>query len=195
MQPGPYGSPHPPPKKKDNTIIIIIAVVVAVLVVGVLGLGVLSSLAIFGTKRYLEEAKASEGKNKVSAIARGILACTERETIDPVTNAAVPGKLPPTSAAIPSSLSMVKGTKYQSASTEWSADPAFSCARFEIFEPQYFQYQWVLDSGGMSGTVRAMGDLNGDGKAEVVLEQTLSCVTGAAGTGMLCTIGTQRQVQ
>lgn len=195
MQPHAFGQPNMPPKKKDNTVIIIIAVVLAVFVFGVIGLGVFSSLAIFGVSRYMSTAKIAEGRNGLGAMARGILSCVEREGVDPLTGAEMGGKLPPSSAKVPASLSMVSARKYQSADSEWSSDPAFSCAHFQISEPQYFQYQWELDAGKMSGTGRALADFDGDGKAEVVLEQPVTCTAPQTGTALSCRVGAQRQVQ
>jgi type IV pilus assembly protein PilA len=147
--------------------------VIVVAVVGASGLlvvGVLASLAFFGVRRYVSQAKIAEGRSRVTALAQGMTTCfaeTER--------------LPETSARVPGDLSLVSGKKYQSAPDDWS-DPAFRCAEFSMQEPQYFQYQWVLGEG-QSGKAVAVADLDGDGELEVQLEFDVDC------SGEACQLG------
>ncbi|MCK6592545.1 MAG: hypothetical protein L6Q76_33745, partial [Polyangiaceae bacterium] len=163
---------------------VIILIVVAVVVGGFLLLGILGSLAYSGMQRYLSTSKSAEAKANVGALARGIATCAETE------EASGPKGLPPTSAKVPASLGQVKGTKYASSPADWS-DAAFTCARFSVSTPQYFQYQWVLTSPGAQGTVRAEGDLDGDGVAEITIERDVSC-TGAA-ESLTCSLGPMRE--
>lgn len=189
----PMGSPHGPgptggPPKKSNTNLIII-IVVAVVAGGLLILGVLGSLALSGMQRYMSATKTAEAKSSVGALARGIVACAEREVMGAGGESAQKG-LPPTSAKVPASLAAVKGTKYASSPSDWSGE-AFTCARFMMGTPQYFQYQWVLTSPGAQGTVRAEGDLDGDGDAEITIEMDVSC-SSVAGS-ITCSPGPMRE--
>jgi len=130
---------------------------------------VLASGCCGATSKYVEASKKAEGKTGVANMARGALKCAE----------ASGGKLPATSAMVPTTLAQVSGKKYQSSPTEWQ-DPAFKCMGFSMMEPQYFQYQWLLKSP-TKGIARAVADLDGDGKADSTLEMDVEC----AGT---CTI-------
>lgn len=142
------------------------AVVLIVLGVGaVVGLPVLSALAIYGVRKYMRTAKVAEATASLQAWGTGMVGCGEKE-----------GSLPPSSAAVPAALASVGAMKYQSAANDW-ADTGFSCAGFAMSGPQYFQYQWVQESAS-KGALRALGDLDGDGAPEEAYEVTVSCVGG-----------------
>src|SRR5262245_20848578 len=83
-------------------------------------IGVLSALAIYGVRNYIQEAKDAEGRMSVTALARGILRCQTAN-----------GTLPETSRTVPPELSMISGKKYMSDPGEWN-DPAFRCAGFSM---------------------------------------------------------------
>jgi hypothetical protein len=55
-----------------------------------------------------------------------------------------------------------RGQKYQSSSADWKA---WAPLRFEMTEPQYYQYEIRAAKDGESAEIIARGDLNGDGKA------------------------------
>ena len=186
--PGPMGGPHAGPPKKSNTNLIVI-ILVAVVGGGLLILGVMGALAYYGMRNYLGAAKSVEGKASVAALARGIASCAETEVQDAAGNVA-PRGLPPSSPRVPASLAQVKGTKFASSPSDWTGD-AFTCARFSVPTPQYFQYQWVLTTPGSNGTARAEADLNGDGVAEITIEQDVSC-SNAAGS-ITCSVGPLRE--
>jgi type IV pilus assembly protein PilA len=154
-------------------VVIILAVVGIVILVIVAIVGVMAALGIYGTRRYIGEAKKSEGKVHVAVLARGMASCAE----------AAGGKLPASSPAVPPSLADVSGKKYMSAPTDWN-DPAFTCASFSMLSPQYFQYQWVSTSGS-DGTARAQADFDGDGSADVTLEISVACSAGKCTTSPL----------
>lgn len=72
------------------------------------------------------------------------------------------------STSVPSNVTSIKGTKHQSKASEWSVDvntpnTGFSCLRFSVNLPQYYQYQYVADRTSGRFTARANGDLDGDG--------------------------------
>lgn len=154
-------------KKSGTSVVLIIVVVVVIVILVIVAIvGVVAAMGIFGTRRYIGEAKKAEGKAQVAVLARGIATCTE----------AAGGKLPASSAPVPAALSDVSGKKYQSDPKEWS-DPAFTCASFSMLMPQYFQYQWVSTSDS-AGTARAVADFDGDGTADVTLEAPVACAAG-----------------
>lgn len=171
MQPGLAGGGPParaPAGKKSLSTLLIVLLVVAV--VGVMLLGVLSALAIYGVRKYVVNAKEAEGRAGVGALAKGVAACSA-------------GSLPPSTPPVPATLGSIRGSKYQSAPAEWTAE-AFRCAGFALGTPQYFQYQWRRDTKS-SGTARALADLDGDGSAEISLEVPVLCAEGACRAGAL----------
>ena len=186
--PGPMGGPPPGTPKKSNTNLIII-IVVGVVFGGLMVLGVLGALAYFGMRQYLSAANAIEGKLNVVTLVGGIAACAQKSEVSASGEVTQRG-LPPTSAKVPASLAQVKGTKYASSPADWTSD-AFKCASFTIATPQYFQYQWELTTPGALGTVRAQGDLDGDGVAEITIEQDVRCSNQAG--NLTCDVGPMRE--
>jgi hypothetical protein len=163
-----------PSKVTSKTVLVILLVVGGACILGV---GVFAALAIFGARRYISTAKAAEGQTVVRTLAEGMVRCAAGRGPDGQARG-----LPESSIAVPSSLSAVRATKYQSSASEWN-DPAFDCAGFRVTEPQYFQYRWVRRSS-TSGAAVAVADLDGDGVAELSFEQPVSCdATGACRSG------------
>lgn len=139
--------------------------------------GVLAVLAIVGVTKFLASAKTAEATSSLGAMAKGQAAQWDSETTTSagavmtqgsstsITHALCVGASNPVPASTP------KGTKYQSSSTDWTADegssPAkgFSCLKFSLRDPQYYMYTYASTGGGTSGssyTATANGDLNGD---------------------------------
>jgi hypothetical protein len=170
---------HPP--KKSNTLMLIVIILAVIGTLGVVMIAVVVGLGFFARERYLMESKKAEGKTMLGAIARGMVACMEPDELSATGEMNTPKELPPSSPAVPASAP--KGMKYMSAPSDW-ASPAFTCARFSMSTPQYFQYQWEKVSA-TNGVVRARADLDGDGVVDVNLEvevrctATWSCTTGA----------------
>jgi hypothetical protein len=183
------GAPAGPPKKSNATTIIII--VVAVVFGGLFVLGVLGAVAYSGMRSYLSASKTVEARSNVGALARGIAACAEKPSAGAAGGSGQRG-LPPSTPKVPASLAQVKGTKYASSPSDWSSE-AFTCALFSVQTPQYFQYQWLLTSPGSQGIVRAEGDLDGDGTADVTVERDVTC-TGPAGS-QTCALGPIRETK
>jgi hypothetical protein len=78
--------------------------------------------------------------------------------------------LPPVPGAVP------KGTKFQSSPADWKG---WSKIRFEMTDPQYFQYEVKAAKDGQSADIVARGDLSGDGKEQrLTLHVTLDKTTG-----------------
>ena len=132
---------------------VVVAIVIGISIAAVAGLGVMSALAIYGVRRYVFTAKTAEARSVLGRVTKDMAACYQER-----------GALPPSSDPVPLDIIMVRGAKYQSSPAEWETQEAFACARFSLSEPQYYQYQWVLNPDGVSGYVVARGDLDGDGQ-------------------------------
>ena len=143
-------------------------------------IGVLAALAIYGVTRYLRNSKTAEARAGVGAIAKGNVSYYNNEA--GVTSVLLPG----TSSAFSQNICAEgkagkgvpavapKGKKYQSIDSEWKEafgvlGTGFSCLRFSMDQPQYFQYQYTTNAVlgtspvGKVFTAWAHGDLNGDG--------------------------------
>jgi hypothetical protein len=119
-------------------------------------IGAMAALAIHGVQRYLLQSKEAEARNSVSFIARAIAADWERETLPPTPRAKRKLRsFPPIPQTVP------RGTKYESSEKDWAT---WSALKFEIDQPQYYQYEIRAAKDGESADVIARGDLNGDGK-------------------------------
>jgi type IV pilus assembly protein PilA len=152
-----------------------LVVFLVLLAISVPVLGIMGVLAIYGVRKYLAAANTAEAKSYVTAISRDAMAAYERE----ITEGRSPthrlcGSAPPVPAAIP------PGIKYQPSSASGgdfhsgSADVGWTCLKFEIDHPIYYQYAYEKGAGsGKSGAtasgfeVRARGDLNGDGTSSL----------------------------
>lgn len=164
----PYYPPPPPQQSSGNGWIIAIFVTLgAIVLIG----GILAVLAIYGVRRYLSAAKSAEARNSLSQIALEASAAYDSTGVDPVTFAPTYRQCPSASVPVPSSERAVSGKKYMSAPGEWDVDAAtnagFSCLKFEMFEPQYYQYNYTATGTGAkvgdSFRAEARGDLDGDG--------------------------------
>jgi hypothetical protein len=127
-------------------------------------LSIAAPLAIYGVRKYMVNAKRAEATAVLAAWGDGLVRCGEAD------------KLPPSSSPVPASFAAVAAKKYQSAPTEWS-EPAHTCARFSMSDPQYFQYTWELTAPG-AGTLHARADFNGDGAADASLDMQVLCDAG-----------------
>jgi hypothetical protein len=171
-------------KKKSLPTWAIVLIVLGILgVIGAIGIVVLATLGVYGTRKYIGNAKEAEGRSNVMALAKGAAAAGSSEEVDHATGKVVTG-LPPSSKPVPASISDVAGKKYMSRPTDWSADPGFKAARFEMMSPQYFQYQWEQLTP-TKGVARAKADMDGDGKLDVTFEVDVTCASGSCTTGAL----------
>jgi type IV pilus assembly protein PilA len=162
--PGPMG--QIPPKKGMSTgaiLAIVAAVVVGGLLLIVLILGV---LGFYGTRKYIANAKQAEVKNTLGQISKDAVSAYEMERSDDVLSqgaggTAVNRKLCPSARnPVPKVESDVSGRKYMSSPTEWTSDTGWKCLRFEMYSPQYYQYNYTSDSSSFKAIGR--GDLNGN---------------------------------
>lgn len=137
--------------------------IVAPAALGLLLLFVLGPLAAAGLRRYIGHAKQAEARAALVAWGDALVRCGDRD-----------GALPPSSAAVPASLSQVAGKKFQSAPADWS-ETAHTCGGFRLSSPQYFQYSWELRAP-TDGMLHARADLDGDGSVDTVLDLAVTCV-------------------
>jgi len=157
--------------------------------------GILAVLAIYGVRKYLANAKTAEASNALGRIANA--AATEYENehmsatvMSPGTTAGLSRALcKSSSTSVPSSVSSVKGQKYQSNASEWDVDAAgnsgFACLEFTMDAPQYYMYSYASPGTGASGDsfiAIANGDLNGDG-----IESTFQ-ITGSVSSSMVLNV-------
>jgi hypothetical protein len=143
----------------------------ALIPVALVFLGVLSALAIYGVSKYMMNAKQAEAQAALIAWGDGLAKCGEKE-----------GGLPPSTLAVPASISAVSARKYQSSPTDW-AEQAHTCAGFSMPGPQYFQYRWERRSQS-TGVLHAGADLNGDGVLESQHELDVTCGAGKCERGV-----------
>jgi type IV pilus assembly protein PilA len=140
--------------------------------------GILAALAIFGVKKYVTNAKTAEARNALGAISKNGAGAWAREVMagdvlkdgDTVAGA---NKLCISASPVPGFVP--KGAKYQSKNTPGDdfnggdASTGWTCLKFGMEGPQYFQYGYTSDatttSAGSGFDATAAGDLNGDGNA------------------------------
>jgi hypothetical protein len=166
------GYPYaPPPPPKSGGFPIWAIVLLSVFGVGIVLVGVMIVLAMAGMRKYVSASKNAEAVNGIGQIAMNATEAYDRETFG--TSLGVTHVLcASASHPVPASIVMVRGTKYQSGPGEWSTDPpsqGFSCLKFEMDMPQYYQYDYRR-TGGATGAAlgdgfeaEAKGDLDGDG--------------------------------
>jgi type IV pilus assembly protein PilA len=133
-------------------------------------IGVLAALAIYGVRKYLTNAKSAEARTAIGRIAKDSQVAYERENMAGAVLALkdtvdIAHTLCPAGAKIPSSDADVQNKKYQSDPGEWNGT-GWSCLKFSMSDPQYFQYEFLSTANGTDGghfEAQAHGDLDGDG--------------------------------
>jgi type IV pilus assembly protein PilA len=141
--------------------------------------GVLAVLAVYGVRKYIANAKTAEAKNSLGQIGKDATSAFEGERMSgavlPEGNStAVLRALCQTGAAgsgVPSS-GPPAAAKYQSTKVDWSptadvsSNMGWPCLKYEMTQPQYYQYKYASDSTatttGSIFSATANGDLNGD---------------------------------
>lgn len=174
-----YPSPPPPPKKAGIPAVLIIFAALGALFF----LGIPATLAIYGVRKYLVNAKTAEARNVLGQLARDAVRAHERD-----------GRVCPTaSQRVPSNTSSIQGKKYSSTAGEWSVDESrgagFACLGFSMNMPQYFQYSYRGGDDANGGFIaEAHGDLNGDGQLSTFR------VTGSLRDGVLVVAPTLEEI-
>lgn len=134
--------------------------------------GVLASLAIYGVRKYVTNAKTTEARNALGQMAKDATTAFAREKMDGTVLAlgdSVGGSnsfCASAGATIPAAAADIQGQKYQSDPTEWAAgDEAtgWRCLKFSVNEPQYYMYNYTSTDVEEDFTATAQGDLDGDG--------------------------------
>jgi type IV pilus assembly protein PilA len=145
--------------------------------------GILASLAIYGVRKYIANAKTAEARNSLGQIGKDVQTSFEKETMAGTVLAAGASSSVVRSLCgaqllpVPAAPSSIQGKKYQSNQAngvDWSAGAAsnvgFSCIKFSMSAPQYYMYSYTSDGSqsptapatGTLFTATANGDLNGD---------------------------------
>jgi len=141
------GNPGAPREKKTSFGLIAIVVIAGGSLVCVAFIGILAAIAIPAFVRYTRQAKTSEARSNIRAMALSEASYYEERT-SLVTSA---GPVPPSPGP----------TKQLPA---FSSDPGFSALGFAPSDPVYFSYAITPDPAVPGGAIlRANGDLDGDG--------------------------------
>lgn len=168
-----------------STGLIVGLVIGGVVVLGILAivvLGVLASMGIYGTRKYLQNAKTSEAKNTIGGISRAAQQAYDREELDESTNT-TKHRLCGSAQAVPTDVPA--GKKYQPYTDggrdfdSGDANTGWKCLKFTITSPIYYRYDYRIGSGykgparggpdpGPDGfEISAEGDLDADGKTSL----------------------------
>ena len=137
-------------------------------------IGVLAALAIYGVRKYLNNAKTAEAREAMGRIGKDASADYNRENMAATLmalkdSAGVSNRLCGTSTLVPTAIGAVAGQKYQSSPKEWNSGDSttgWACLKFTMQDPQYFMYQYVSadpTATDATFTATANGDLNADG--------------------------------
>lgn len=133
--------------------------------------GVLASLAIYGVRKYVTNAKTTEARNSLGQLAKDATTAYAREKMDgdvlALEGASAAGNslCASAEATVPADAASIKGQKYQSNPSEWEGDDptvGWACLKFSVNEPQYYMYGYEADA--TTFTASAQGDLDGDGE-------------------------------
>ncbi len=136
--------------------------------------GVLAVLATYGVSKYIANAKSAEATNSLGQVAANAS----------LTYAVQQRLCKSASPTVPATIGAVAGKKYPSSASDWNVDyggaSGFSCLRFTMDAPQYYQYGYASPATGLVGdsfVATANGDLDGDG-----IESTFQ-ITGSVAVG------------
>lgn len=144
------------------------------LMIAVAIVSILATLAIYGVNKYVNTSKTVEARNALGQVSKDVATAFLRETMAGATlslgtTAAKSNVLCTSGDPVPASITAVQGKKYQSNPTEW--DSGWTCLRFSMTDPQYYQYQYFVNGDGQttgsSFVISAKGDLDADSKTSL----------------------------
>ena len=162
------------PKRKARRLALRLAIArafTAIELMNFLGLAaILSAVGMFALARYVRHAKTAEAVSSVASLAAAAAEYYNTSDATQPTGAA-PNSVhamrhfPPGSRVpVPEEDLSVRGKRYQSNLSDWSASP-WRELRFSIVQPQCYRYSFASEGAG--GTAHALvtaeGDLDGDG--------------------------------
>jgi len=133
--------------------------------------GILAALAVYGVSKYVKNAKTAEARDALGRMGKDAVSAFQRESMAGSVVAlggsrASIHRLCGDAAAVPAA-GVPASEKYQSTPSDWSG--GWTCLKFSMNEPQYFQYEYNLtgtgDATGDTFQCIARGDLDGDGTA------------------------------
>ena len=138
--------------------------------------GILAALAIYGVSKYVKNAKTAEARDALGRMSKDATGAYQREAMSPKVMAlgsttGISHKLCESATKkVPTAVPGAK--KYQSKPSDWmetgasAATVGWTCLKFSMDDPQYFQYEYTAVAGGQSTfSCLAHGDLDGDGHA------------------------------
>ncbi len=146
-------------------------------------IGVLAALAIYGVKRYLAQAKTSEAKQTIGAIARAAVAAYEKDLrpallLDDAKaeTASAGGTLCANAVIVPGGMAKVAGVKYQPSTVSnidfntGDSKAGCKCLNFSMSQPISYMYLYRRNNSDLSTQLtapyfvaRAKGDVDGNG--------------------------------
>ena len=134
-------------------------------------IGVLASLAVYGVRKYVLNAKTTEARMAVGKMAMAAAAAYRNERLSQAavlpangTSAVLNTLCPTANRKVPIDPLSISNAKYQSAPSEWKGT-GWKCIKFSIESPQYFQYHYTsigVSAVGDFFVASAQGDLDGD---------------------------------
>jgi len=130
--------------------------------------GAFGMVIIIGIRKEMGYGRTAEVKNSLGQIAKDASNAYEAEYPAPELGADTVTRrvCPAASLPVPANQMAISGKKYQSTRSEWTIDSprnaGFACLRFEMLQPQAYQYRY--DATPSSFLAGGRGDLNGNGK-------------------------------
>lgn len=143
--------------------------------------GILAALAIYGVSKYVKNAKTAEARDGLGRMAKDAVTAYNKEgmTSDILSlgaSTSISQRL--CEAASPVPATPPAAAKYQSSPVDWatgSSTAGWSCLKFSMNDPQYFQYDYTtptsVSSGSGSFSCLARGDLDGDSTSSIFFLQ------------------------